>query len=85
MNAQPLTINFDWLLEQIFEIPAPIVLICGRMGMGKTDFSLLLAELLLDQGMADAVATNIEIEDPRFTKVTSVFSLERRLATTKGL
>jgi hypothetical protein len=84
MSQTSLTLNLNWLLEQIFEIPAPIVLICGRMGMGKTDFSLLLAELLLDQRMVDAVATNIEIEDPRFTKVTSVFGLERWLATTKG-
>jgi len=48
-------------------MPAALVVVEGRMGTGKTDFALLLAEKALEIGVVDAVATNIATD--RFKRI----------------
>ena len=40
--------TIDDLVCWLFSKPAPIIIVTGRQGTGKTDFSLLMAEILLD-------------------------------------
>ena len=68
---------------ELFKYPAPIVLITGRMGSGKTDFALLVAEILLENGIVDEVGTNIRVEDERFKRVNSVETLRKWLVSSK--
>jgi len=68
---------------ELFRYPAPIVLITGRMGSGKTDFALLIAEVLLENGVVDEVGTNIRVEDPRFRRINSVESLKKWLVSSR--
>jgi hypothetical protein len=63
-------------LEKMFHVPAPIIFVTGRMGKGKTNFSLLLCELALINRWVKHVATNIKVEDPRFLRITSFAELE---------
>jgi len=51
------------------------VIIFGRRGTGKTDFSLLLCEILHDLGIVQHFATNIKIYDSPF-KIERVDNLE---------
>jgi len=78
-----MTLNLNFILEKLFTVPAPIILVCGRMGLGKTDFSLFLCETLLNRKLVDTVGTNIEVVDPRFIKITSMTKLEKWLAASK--
>jgi len=63
-------------LEKMFHVPAPIRFVTGRMGKGKTNFSLLLCELALIKRWVRHVATNIKVDDPRFLRITSFPQLE---------
>ena len=82
MTATPVALRdrqaatFVGFWEELFHYPAPVILVCGRMGTGKTDFSLLLAEMALMYGWVEEVATNIKVDDPRFTQITSLSALE---------
>ena len=75
--------EFKYILEELFKQPAPIVVIEGRMGSGKTDFALFLAECLLNWGIIDEVATNIKVYDERFKRISSLSELEAWLRSNK--
>lgn len=49
-------------LRAVFDLPASLVLIIGDWKVGKTDFSLYLAEILLKMKIIHKVGTNIWIE-----------------------
>ena len=84
MSQQIYTYNeFKYILEELFKQPAPIVVIEGRMGSGKTDFALFLAECLLNWGIIDEVATNIKVYDERFKHISSLSELEAWLRSNK--
>ena len=75
--------EFRYVLEELFKQPAPIVIIEGRMGTGKTDFSLFLAECLLNWGIVDEVATNIKVDHEKFRHISSLAELEAWLKSNK--
>lgn len=66
---------FDKVLKKIFSMPV-MVLIVGDWKTGKTDFSLLLAERLLELGIVKKAASNIETSDPRIEFVSSLEKLK---------
>jgi len=76
--------SFVSLVKRLFKVPASIVLITGRMDSGKTDFALLLSEILLETRIIREVGTNIKVEDPRFTRITSVPALKSWLLHSPG-
>jgi ABC-type sugar transport systems, ATPase components len=51
------------------------IIILGRRGTGKTDLSLLIAEILVGKGLFEQVATNIKIYDSPFP-IKSIMNLE---------
>jgi len=59
----------------------------GRRGTGKTDLSLLIAEILVSLGVVDHVASNIKIYDAPFpiTEITNLEDLEYWAKNTKGV
>lgn len=59
------------------KFPAPICLVTGRMGSGKTDFSLLIAETLLKKNIVKLVGSNIRTSDPRFDYIVNVYQLKK--------
>jgi hypothetical protein len=67
------------VLDRLFHVPAPIIFVTGRMGKGKTDFSLLLCELALQNRWVKQVATNIRVFDSRFVHITSLPELSNWL------
>jgi len=78
-----ITTDFLKILETLFSVPAPIIFITGRMGRGKTDFSLLIAEVALHHGFVKRVATNIKTFDAGFDHITSWSELESWLKLDK--
>jgi len=64
------------VLGKLFQVPAPIIFVTGRMGKGKTDFSLLLCELTLQNRWIKHVATNIKVHDERLLHITSWSELD---------
>ena len=62
------------------------VIILGRRGTGKTDFSLLIAEILVSMGLIEQVATNIKIYDSPFPikEITNLEDLEYWCKNTVG-
>jgi len=66
-------------LRKMFQVPAPIIFVTGRMGKGKTNFCLLLCELALTNHWVKYVATNIKVEDSRFLRITSFAELDNWL------
>ncbi|RLI44542.1 hypothetical protein DRO69_07135 [Candidatus Bathyarchaeota archaeon] len=67
------------VLGRLFQVPAPIIFVTGRMGKGKTDFSLLLSELALQNRWVKHVATNIKVFDSRFIHITNLADLKKWL------
>jgi len=73
-------LNGRKFIKWIFtNFPAPICFITGRMGYGKTDFSLLIAEYLLKENALKYVGSNIKIDHPNFEYITNVYKLKRWL------
>ena len=72
------------LLRWLFSFPAPIVIITGGMGKGKTDLALNIGWFLLQEGLVAEVATNIKVDAPGFRRITSVMELKHWLRTMKG-
>ena len=54
----------DRIICELFKIPAPIVFITGRFGSGKTDFALLIAEILLENGIVDKAVSYTHLTLP---------------------
>jgi len=50
------------VLEHIHRDISPVIIIHGKKGTGKTDFSLYLAEKMLEYGYVELVATNVKTE-----------------------
>lgn len=50
----------SWILNKIYGSPASITLVSGNWKTGKTDFALLLTEMVKQQGLISSFATNIE-------------------------
>lgn len=77
--------EFEKILKDHFTDPAPIVFIIGRHGRGKTDFSLYIAEKLLEMGLVHEVGTNIKVEteDPRIKHITNLYHLKNWLKSSK--
>ena len=71
-------------MEEFFRYPAPIIIIEGRMGTGKTDFALFLAENLLYWGIVDEVATNIKAQHEKFRHISSLAELKAWLQSSKS-
>lgn len=67
-----------FILRRLF-FGTSLVIIHGEWKSGKTDFSLLIAELLLLLGLVDKVASNIKTSDPRFEHITSMEKLRQWL------
>ena len=66
-------------LRSLFNQPC-LILILGKWRTGKTDFSLLIAELALKWKLIDKVASNIyTFNDPRIEHITSLGKLKRWL------
>ncbi|MCS7106204.1 MAG: hypothetical protein NZ942_02730 [Candidatus Aenigmarchaeota archaeon] len=66
----------------LFSYQAPIVFVTGRFGTGKTDFSLLIAEILLKNGVIHKFGSNIKVIDPKgynYTYITNLVSLKEWL------
>ena len=76
--------EFRYLMEELFRYPAPIIIIEGRMGTGKTDFALFLAENLLYWNIIDEVATNIRVQHEKFRHISSLAELEAWLKSSKS-
>jgi len=71
------------VLGKLFQTPAPIIFVTGRMGKGKTNFSLLLCEIALMMRWVKHVATNIKVYDDRFLRITSFSELDSWLKVDK--
>ena len=65
-------------LKRLFDIPS-LVLIVGKWKVGKTDFALLIGELLLKLNLIDKMASNIETIDPRVTFISDLVNIKRWL------
>jgi len=71
---------------RLFRDPAPIVFITGRHGRGKTDFGLLIAEILLENGIIKKFGGNIKVLDAKgydYTYITNLVRLKRWLKKSK--
>jgi hypothetical protein len=66
--------KLEFVLKRLF-FGTSLIIIRGEWKSGKTDFSLLIAELLLSLGLVDKVASNIKTSDPRFEHITSMEKL----------
>ena len=67
---------------KLFSYSAPIIFITGRFGFGKTDFSLLIAEILLKNGIIKKFASNIKVFDSQnipYTYITNLVTLKEWL------
>jgi len=53
------------------------------MGKGKTDFSLLIAQILLEEKAVKMVGSNIKVNHPQFTYITNIYQLKQWM-TQKG-
>jgi len=67
-----------YCLKKLFDIPS-LILIVGGWKVGKTDFSLLIAEILLKLNLVDKVASNIETLDPRITFISDLVTIKKWL------
>ena len=76
LNLNPKFLNLiKYLWRRGVSKDSVFVIIFGRRGTGKTDFSLLLCEILHDLGIVQHFATNIKIYDSPF-KIERVDNLE---------
>jgi len=73
--------NAEKIICKLFSYHAPIVFITGRFGFGKTDFSLLIAEILIKNGIIKKFASNIKVESQNlpYTYITNLVSLKEWL------
>jgi len=74
--------EFEKEICDLFRYEAPIVFIVGRFGSGKTDFALLIAEILLKHGVIKKFGSNIRVLDARgydYTYITNLVSLREWL------
>jgi len=76
--------RFIYCLKKIYSIPS-VSLIGGIWKSGKTDFALLLAELLLKLKLISKVGSNIEVSDERIEYVPSLEELKYWLKKDKRL
>lgn len=76
-------LGFLKALGKMFSVPAPIIFVTGRMGKGKTNFSLLLCELALMNRWVKHVATNIKVFDEKFIYITSWNKLDSWLKSNR--
>lgn len=70
------------LILELFRDVAPIIFVVGRHGRGKTDFALLIAELLFDHSVIKKFSSNIMIFDPKgydYSHVTNLWRLQQWL------
>lgn len=67
------------VVKTIFSEPAPLIIIYGKKGTGKTDFSLLTAEVTQELGLVQKVATNIRTD--RFELIDSYTKLKNWLTS----
>ena len=70
------------IICELFKDQAPIVFVTGRHGTGKTDFSLLIAEILLKNGIIKKFGSNIKVLDAKgydYTYITNLISLKEWL------
>lgn len=67
-------------LERLFREDSAVIMMSGRKGFGKTDFSLRLGEEALEKGFISRIATNIRTDDPRVDSVTNMPDLKTWLA-----
>jgi len=70
------------IICELFRYDAPIVFITGRFGFGKTDFSLLIAEILLENKIIKKFGSNIGIKNPQdypFQHITNIVQLKKWL------
>jgi hypothetical protein len=70
------------IICDLFKYQAPIVFITGRFGSGKTDFSLLIAEILLKNHVIQKFGSNIKVLDHKgydYTHITNLVSLKEWL------
>lgn len=71
-------VNCRRFITKIFtKFPAPICFVTGRMGKGKTDFSLLIAQILLEENAIKMIGTNIKADYPYFDYITNVYQLKQ--------
>ena len=56
----------DFIVHLFVRQISGFIIILGRRGTGKTDLSLLIAEILVSRGKVDHVATNIKIYEAPF-------------------
>jgi len=63
------------------------IIILGRRGTGKTDLSLLIAEILVCKGILESVATNVKIYDSPFLikEITNLEDLKYWAKNTAGV
>ena len=72
----------EQIICRLFRDPAPIVFITGRHGRGKTDFGLLIAEILLKHGIIKKFGSNIKVLDAQgydYTYITNLVRLKKWL------
>lgn len=88
LELKQVTKDFSDFIVHLFrrQISA-FIIILGRRGTGKTDLSLLVAEILVSKGVVDHVASNIKIYDSPFpiTEVTSLEGLKKWAKETGGV
>ena len=78
----------EQIICRLFNDPAPIVFITGRHGRGKTDFGLLIAEILLKNGIIKKFGSNIKVLDSKgydYTHITNLVRLKRWLKKPKRI
>jgi len=66
------------LFKPIFKVKTPLILITGALESGKTDFGLLLAEILYLFEHRE-IATNIKTEEKYITQIRDMITLKKWL------
>lgn len=72
-------LTFKILCMKFFNYPAPIFVVTGKPDSRKTDFVLWINQKLLEWKIIDLCASNIQVHDNRFVKLTALESLEKWL------
>lgn len=85
-EQKSLELDLDELIVSTFERGTTVVFIYGRRNSGKTDFSLLIAEILYDNQVLKHIATNITITQSHFPTeyITSLEDLESWCKNNRG-
>jgi hypothetical protein len=78
--------KFEKVILDLFERLSVCIIILGRRGSGKTDMSLLIAEVLNKFGIINVFATNIKIYESPFEiqHITNLQDLELWAKNTQG-